>query len=48
MDIIDRRSNPKQKSLENRQRFVVRARGEIKEAVRQAIRGRKVKDKDGT
>ncbi|MDO8407861.1 MAG: YeaH/YhbH family protein [bacterium] len=48
MDIIDRRLNPKKKSLDNRQRFLLRARGEIKDAVRQAIRGRKVKDKDGT
>ncbi len=34
MHIVDRRLNPKAKSLGNRQRFLRRARGEVREAVR--------------
>ena len=34
MDIVDRRLNPKAKSLGNRQRFLRRAKNEIRESVR--------------
>jgi len=44
MQIVDRRLNPKSKSLGNRQRFLRRARAEIKEAVREAVKSRKVAD----
>lgn len=44
MQIVDRRLNPKSKSLGNRQRFLRRAKAEIKEAVRDAVRDRKVSD----
>jgi uncharacterized sporulation protein YeaH/YhbH (DUF444 family) len=44
MNIVDRRLNPKSKSLGNRQRFLRRARNEIKEAVREALKKRKVSD----
>jgi hypothetical protein len=44
MNIVDRRLNPKSKSLGNRQRFLRRARSEIKEAVREALKKRKVSD----
>ena len=37
MDIIDRRPNPHGKNLENRQRVLARARGEIARAARSAI-----------
>ncbi len=37
MDIIDRRSNPHGKNLENRQRVLARARGEVARAARAAI-----------
>ncbi|MGI3776240.1 MAG: DUF444 family protein, partial [Janthinobacterium lividum] len=37
MDIIDRRSNPHGKNLENRQRVLARARGAIARAARAAI-----------
>jgi len=37
LDIIDRRPNPHGKNLENRQRVLVRARGEIARAARAAI-----------
>lgn len=47
MDIIDRRLNQKGKSLDNRQRFLVRARGALKKAVAGAIKGRKVGSEDG-
>lgn len=43
---IDRRKNPKGKSLGNRQRFLRRARVQIKEAVNKSIRDRSVKDLD--
>lgn len=46
MHVIDRRLNPKSKSLGNRQRFVRRAKAEIREAVREALKGRKVTDID--
>ncbi|MBB4658165.1 YeaH/YhbH family protein [Parvularcula dongshanensis] len=41
---IDRRLNPKGKSLGNRQRFLRRARGQIKEAVNRSLRERSVKE----
>ena len=41
---IDRRLNPRGKSLGNRQRFVRRARAEIKEAVQKALKDRTVSD----
>ncbi len=44
MNIVDRRPNPKGKSLSNRQRFIARARGELKAAVQAALRKRKVAD----
>ena len=43
---IDRRLNPKGKSLGNRQRFLRRARGQIKEAVNRSLRDRSVKEVD--
>ncbi|MDB5405996.1 MAG: hypothetical protein JWL84_908 [Rhodospirillales bacterium] len=42
MNIVDRRPNPKGKSLSNRQRFIARARAELKGAVQDALRKRKV------
>lgn len=44
MQIVDRRLNPKSKSLGNRQRFLRRAKAEIKDAVREAVKSRKVAD----
>ena len=44
MHVIDRRENPKAKSLGNRQRFMRRVRSHMREAVRDAIRHRKVSD----
>ena len=44
MDIVDRRLNPKAKSLGNRQRFLRRAKGEIRDAVRDAIKKRKISE----
>ena len=44
MQIVDRRLNPKAKSLGNRQRFIRRAKAAIKEAVREAVKNRKVSD----
>ncbi len=41
---IDRRLNPKDKSLGNRHRFLQRARAEIKKVVNQSIKDRKVAD----
>ena len=46
MDIIDRRLNPKGKSLGNRQRFIRRARAQIREAVRENLRDRRISDTD--
>ena len=42
MNIVDRRANPKGKSLSNRQRFIARAKDELKHAVQEALRKRKV------
>jgi uncharacterized protein len=47
MNIVDRRPNPKGKSLSNRQRFIARARGELKAAVQDSLRRRKVTSVDG-
>lgn len=43
---IDRRKNPKGKSLGNRQRFLKRARTQIKEAVNKSLRERSLKEID--
>jgi len=42
--LVDRRLNPKGKSLGNRQRFMRRARAQIKEAVNKAIQNRGITD----
>lgn len=42
--IIDRRKNPKQKSLSNRQRFLERFRGKIKDAAKKHINSRSIGD----
>src|SRR5487761_1400913 len=47
MNIIDRRPNPKGKSLTNRQRFIDRARGEVREALADALKRRKLGDTAG-
>ncbi len=47
MNIVDRRKNPAAKSLGNRQRFLRRAKGEIREAVRDALKKRKIADVAG-
>jgi len=44
MNIVDRRPNPKGKSLSNRQRFIARAREELKEAVQDALKKRRLAD----
>ncbi len=48
MNIVDRRLNPKSKSLGNRQRFVRRAKSDIREAVKDAIKKRKVSEVEGS
>lgn len=45
--IIDRRKNPKQKSLSNRQRFLERFRGKIKDAARKHVNNRSIKSNSG-
>ncbi len=47
MHIVDRRLNPKAKSLGNRQRFLRRAKAEIREAVRDSLKKRKVSEVEG-
>lgn len=47
MHIIDRRLNPKAKSLGNRQRFIRRAREEIRNAVTEALKKRKISEAEG-
>jgi uncharacterized protein len=47
MQIVDRRLNPKSKSLGNRQRFLRRAKGEIRDAVKDALKKRKVSEAAG-
>jgi uncharacterized sporulation protein YeaH/YhbH (DUF444 family) len=44
MHIVDRRLNPNSKSLENRQRFLRRAKVQVQEAVRNASSGRDLGD----
>jgi uncharacterized protein len=44
---IDRRLNPKDKSLGNRQRFLRRAREELKRSIRDCIRSDRISDTDG-
>jgi uncharacterized sporulation protein YeaH/YhbH (DUF444 family) len=43
---IDRRLNPKDKSLSNRQRFLKRARGELKRIINDRVRTGKISDVD--
>ncbi|MEL6474440.1 MAG: YeaH/YhbH family protein [Pseudomonadota bacterium] len=45
-NFIDRRLNPKDKSLGNRRRFLKRVRGHVKDAVNQSVRDRSIKDVD--
>jgi uncharacterized sporulation protein YeaH/YhbH (DUF444 family) len=47
MQIVDRRLNPKSKSLGNRQRFLRRAKADIRDAVKDALKGRKVSEAEG-
>ncbi|MEL6372513.1 MAG: YeaH/YhbH family protein [Pseudomonadota bacterium] len=47
MQIVDRRLNPQSKSLGNRQRFMRRAKAEIREAVKEALQKRKIADLHG-
>src|ERR1700749_743823 len=44
MHIVDRRLNPGSKSLENRQRFLRRAKALVKGAVKKSSEGRDIKD----
>ena len=44
MQIVDRRLNPNSKSLENRQRFLRRAKAHIQRAVRESTGERGVRD----
>jgi len=44
MHIIDRRLNPKEKSLGNRQRFIRRAKEDIRNAVNESLKRRKVSE----
>lgn len=48
MNIIDRRLNPKSKSLGNRQRFVRRAKTDIRDAVKDALKKRRVSEVEGS
>jgi len=47
-NFIDRRLNPKDKSIGNRRRFMKRAQEELKRAVKEHIRTGKIADADGT
>lgn len=47
MQIVDRRLNPKSKSLGNRQRFLRRAKAEIREAVKESLKSRRVSETEG-
>jgi hypothetical protein len=47
MQIVDRRLNPKAKSLGNRQRFLRRAKAEIREAIKDSLKSRKVAEAEG-
>ena len=44
MHIVDRRLNPNNKSLENRQRFLRRAKALVQGAVKKSSEGRGIKD----
>jgi uncharacterized sporulation protein YeaH/YhbH (DUF444 family) len=44
MYVIDRRRNPQGRSIGNRQRFIRRAREQIREAVREKLRDRSIED----
>jgi len=48
MQVIDRRLNPQGKSLGNRQRFLRRAKAEIRDAVKKALKSRKVSEVEGS
>ena len=48
MNIVDRRLNPKSKSLGNRQRFLRRAKAEIREAIRDSLKSRKVSETENS
>ena len=48
MQITDRRLNPKSKSLGNRQRFMRRAKAEIRSAAREALKKRKITEVEGS
>src|SRR5262249_20847589 len=47
MQIVDRRLNPKSKSLGNRQRFLRRAKAEIREAIKDSLKSRRVSEAEG-
>src|SRR5215470_585839 len=47
MQVVDRRLNPKSKSLGNRQRFLRRAKAEIREAIKDSLKSRKVAEAEG-
>jgi uncharacterized sporulation protein YeaH/YhbH (DUF444 family) len=44
MHVIDRRKNPQGKSLSNRQRFIERAKADVRRAVQESVANRKVAD----
>lgn len=44
MNIVDRRLNPRGKALENRQRFLRRAKGVVQQAVKQSLQSRNIRD----
>ena len=46
-NFIDRRLNPKDKSLSNRQRFLKRARAQLKDVINQSVKDRSITDVDG-
>lgn len=48
MNIVDRRLNPKSKSLGNRQRFVRRAKADIRDAVKDALKKRRISEVEGS
>ncbi len=48
MQIVDRRLNPKSKSLGNRQRFLRRAKAEIRDAIKDSLKTRKVAEAEGS
>ena len=48
MQIVDRRLNPKAKSLGNRQRFLRRAKAEIRESIKDSLKSRRVSEAEGS